>query len=523
MPPKENVDISRRSFIKQSMVVGGAALGIGAFGMRNAWPYEKGSAPQMRHVPLEKMEGMITFHGEVFPNNPNKLFREGGLTEIPGPERDVDVVIVGGGAGGLTAAYRLKDRDILLLEALPEIGGNSMYYKWEGMPFSLGGQYIGMPGTWADSAWDLCRELGLSPEQDTSPLVIVFPGNRQIADPYSVWGFLRMPLPWRVKRDIVRFYLLDMPRIDCEGRKDELDKIPFSEMLEKYSPEFRKWYKEIAKPYPRSDGVSAYYAISSAQEQDYAGGAGIASMPGGLGAITRALAQKVEEAGPGRVLAGAFVYKVRHDSDGRVLVTYWRDGKVSTVRARAAIINAEANIATKILDDIPSETKQAMESMRRFSYPTFHFCSRKPIYRRGYRVGVMYCTVQAITVQDWFSRDRGPDRPNILSCFNKMTVEDVELVQDKEAIVKMTAQVLGELDVRFPGAIDKVEAAHVCLRTRNYCVPYPGYITEVFPKLGKPYGSVFFANAEYLSPVTHFPEAIGAGTTAAEAARKLLG
>jgi len=476
----------------------------------------------MRRVSPDKIEGMITFHGESFPDNPNKMFREGKFTETPPPERDVEVVIIGGGAGGLTAAYRLKDRNILLLEALPEIGGNSMYCEWEGMPFSLGGQYIGMPGTWADSAWELCGELGLTPEEDTSPLAVVFPGNLQIQNPYSLRGFLRMPLPWRVKRDIMRFYLFDMRRIDCEGRKEELDRMPFSEILGKYSREFREWYDYLAKSYPQTDGVSAYYAISSAQDLDYAGDAGIASLPGGLGAINKALADKVEEAGPGRILTGAFAYKVRHDSDGSVLATYWRDGKPSTVRAKAAIINAESSIATKILEDIPPETRQAMESMRRFSYPTFHFCSRKPIYRLGYRVGVMNCTMQAITVPDWFCRDRGPERPNILTCINKMSPDDVELVQDKEAMVEMAARVLSETDARFPGAIEKIEAVHVFLRTRNYCIPYPGYITDVFPKLGKPYGGIHFANAEYLNPVTHFPEAVTAGAQAAESVGKLL-
>ena len=476
----------------------------------------------MRQISLDKMAELITFHGEVFPDNPNKMFREGRFAEVPEPERDVDVVIVGGGAGGLTAAYRLKDRDILLLEALPEIGGNSMYCEWEGMPFSLGGQYIGVPGTWADSAWELCRELGLTPEEDNSPLVVVFPGDRQIENPFSALGFLRMPLPWRVKRDLVRFYLIDIPRIDCEGRKDELDAIPFSAILKKYSREFRDWYEQLAKPYPRTDDVSAYYAISSAQDKDYAGDAGIASFPGGLGIICKTLADKVEKAGPGRMLTGAFVYKVRHDSDGRVLATYWCDGRISTVRAKAAIINAESSIAVKILEDIPKETKDAMQSMRTFSYPTFHFCSREPIYQRGYRLGVMNCTIQAITIPDWFRRDLGPDRPNILSCFNKMSVDDVEHVQDKNAMIEMAADVLAQIDERFPGAIEKVDAVHAFLRTRNYCVPYPGYMTQVFPKLGKPYRNIHFANAEYLNPVTHFPEAIDAGATAAQAARKLL-
>ena len=120
----------------------------------------------------------------------------------PDPDREVEVVIVGGGAGGLTAAYRLRDRNLLLLEALPRLGGNSMYFEWEGMPFSLGGQVHRNARSWANPVWELCGELNLQPEKDTSPLAVVFPGNVQIEDPYSLSGLLRMPIPWRVKRDI---------------------------------------------------------------------------------------------------------------------------------------------------------------------------------------------------------------------------------------------------------------------------------------------------------------------------------
>jgi hypothetical protein len=103
-----------------------------------------------------------------------------------------------------------------------------------------------------------------------------------------------------------------------------------------------------------------------------------------------------------------------------------------------------------------------------------------------------------------------------------MSLEDVDAVNDREEMVKMSSGVLGELDQRLPGCLEKVAAVHVFLRNRNYCVPYPGYITDVFPKLGKPYGSIFFANAEYLNPVTHFPEAVEAGTKAADQVRRLL-
>ena len=37
--------------------------------------------------------------------------------------RDCEVAVVGGGIAGLTAAWNLRDRDVVVLEAEPRIGG----------------------------------------------------------------------------------------------------------------------------------------------------------------------------------------------------------------------------------------------------------------------------------------------------------------------------------------------------------------------------------------------------------------
>jgi len=252
--------------------------------------------------------------------------------------------------------------------------------------------------------------------------------------------------------------------------------------------------------------------------------ANVASLPGGLGRITLTLAEKIEQEHPGRILTNAFACKVRHDPDGTVLATYWHDGKLTTVRAKVAIINAEAGIAKKILEDIPPDLKEAMDRMRHISYPISHFCFREPIYQGGYRLGVMNCPkVRAVTAQDWFSRKKGPGRPNILSCFRMFRLDESDVPTDKNAMTQAIAETLSELDLHFPGTTEKVAAIQVWLRTRNFSVPYPGYITEVFPRLGKPYGNILFANAEYLYPTTHFPKAVVAGSRAAETAEKLLG
>src|SRR5580692_2130959 len=52
----------------------------------------------------------------------------------------VDVAIVGGGAAGIAAARRLTDlnRSVLLIEALPRLGGRARTEIFQGMPLDLG-------------------------------------------------------------------------------------------------------------------------------------------------------------------------------------------------------------------------------------------------------------------------------------------------------------------------------------------------------------------------------------------------
>ncbi len=68
--------------------------------------------------------------------------RDGG--EFPPPSRHGchDVVIVGGGLSGLTAAYRLRDRDVLILEKEPDWGGNAQFADDHGQRYALGAAFL---------------------------------------------------------------------------------------------------------------------------------------------------------------------------------------------------------------------------------------------------------------------------------------------------------------------------------------------------------------------------------------------
>jgi monoamine oxidase len=75
---------------------------------------------------------------------------------------DVDVVVVGAGFAGLTAARRLKVRgvSVLVLEARDRVGGRSVnHFLGDGQPIDVGGQWVG-PGQ--DRLLALAGEMGVA-------------------------------------------------------------------------------------------------------------------------------------------------------------------------------------------------------------------------------------------------------------------------------------------------------------------------------------------------------------------------
>ncbi len=54
-------------------------------------------------------------------------------------------VIVGGGISGLTVAYKLRTKDILVLEKWPQVGGRVWEGEYRGYSFARGAEYLGKP------------------------------------------------------------------------------------------------------------------------------------------------------------------------------------------------------------------------------------------------------------------------------------------------------------------------------------------------------------------------------------------
>src|SRR6266851_3312848 len=102
-----------------------------------------------------------------------------------------EVVILGAGLAGMTAAYHLRDRDVVVVESRDRVGGRTLSGEHDTYWYNSGAQFV-----WDARTVALCSELGLDVLGGEGALSAVFVNGRLATAPDANRLFVKMPVPW---------------------------------------------------------------------------------------------------------------------------------------------------------------------------------------------------------------------------------------------------------------------------------------------------------------------------------------
>jgi len=485
---------SRRDFIK-FVVVGSVAAGC---------PIEKSLAlaPDAHNAPLVHSDHFEVCH-EI---------RDGREFDRPDATKKADIVIVGGGAAGLSAAYFLRGKDWLLLEKEPHFGGNAYQEEYAGQSFATGSAYA-YRGDYGDQ---LAKEVGLKllPVDNPDPTIV---NGAFVADTWKS-GLDHLPYPKEVV-DSFRKFREDLVKIKVRERMAELDSQPFTNFTDPYAPEVAQWWDGfgLSNWGAAAQDTSAFVGIGGVQELVRGGESQRVILPGGLGCITHRLVEVLKPHYKDRMIGDATVVAVVQDSSS-VRVTYLQGDKLTTVAAKAALFCAPKQIASRIILNLPSEQRAAMRRIRYAPYPVVNVIFDKPVYNRGYDT---WCPGNAFTdfiVADWTVRHQPSykQRNNILSFYTPLREDQRSTLLDEGDCKSLAARVLSDFQKLLPEFNVNPIEVRIYRRGHPMYMAAPSFYTKTRLAAAQPMDRVFFGHSDSGGPESLTSEAVRLSKAGAE-------
>src|SRR5579872_5574656 len=444
--------------------------------------------------------------------------RDGKQFAIPPVSARHDVVIVGGGMSGMAAAYLLRNRDFLLLEKEPHWGGNAYLMEYQGNAYATGSAFLAK----SEYTYSFAKEIGLEPLpiKDRDSTIIK---GEWIANTWAE-GLDKLPYPASVREGFKKFKK-DMLAIDVVKRGTELDNVPFSDFMKGYPIEVKQWWDNYGPSNwgAATEDTAAALGITGAQDicgdtiPDYY------TWPGGLGAITKKLAEILLPSFAGRMQAGATTVAVVPDKD-EVRVTYMQGADLKTVAAKTVIMATPKFITRRIVQGLPEKQSDAMHQVRYIPYVVVNLIFDKPVFNKSYDTWCPGNTFTDFIVADWTIRNQPgyQQKYNILTCYTPLNEEDRSSLLSEAGTRKKAVGVLTDFQKLFPGSnVDPIEV-HLYRRGHPLYMSTPGLYTKVQPLVRQPMDRVFFANTDSEGPESTTSKAIMAARRAVNEAESRM-
>lgn len=270
-----------------------------------------------------------------------------------------DVVVIGAGLAGLTAAYELRDRDVVVLDRRDRVGGRTLSWTHHDHWYNSGAQFV-----WDKRTLALCRQLGIELLDADGAKASLYLRGKLCAgtSPYTM--FLKLPLSMRERFDLgltitkLRRLAARMDKLDPKA----IDAGSLADLMGDVTPVTRAVMDMVSETGTglQADEVSGWIGLGYSIHL-FGGDVNdtLKQVVGGTQTITKALAREV---GTDRIRLGSEVLAVEQDSDG-VRVRY-RDGSgEKEIRARAGVMAAPADAVLETVEGLSGPKREALESV----------------------------------------------------------------------------------------------------------------------------------------------------------------
>ena len=268
-----------------------------------------------------------------------------------------DVVIVGGGIAGLSAAWRLRHRDVFLLEGSDRLGGRVRSDPRGGYWLNYGAHLFPEPGSAVDT---MARECGLEFAPVTGSMMGLAVGSRRLTGGRVETYPFRLPLSVRDRLAFARAGL-KVRRAVARRRDGFGDDRTFGELLGPLPPAVQEIFacaahRATAEPFELSAecGIALFALV-----WDGKGSLIARNLLGGPGRLPAALGEELGE----RAVTDCSVREIQPDGDS--LVVRFDGGEVT---ARHVVVAAQAPHAAPLVAPV---AERAADALSQLTYGAF--------------------------------------------------------------------------------------------------------------------------------------------------------
>ncbi|MCL5774102.1 MAG: FAD-dependent oxidoreductase [Firmicutes bacterium] len=412
------------------------------------------------------------------------------------PKAHYEVIIAGGGISGLTAAYKLRDKKLLVIEKEKKPGGYAKRDKWQNIYFAEGSAYLSAPSQTIKKFYD---EIKLPLKEIKPPVDCLWTNGRFIDD---FWGENIVELPFdndvkdgfKAARDEFLSYQEEKypPTVPVEESPEQflkLDTRLFSDYLKKYPATVAGFVSNFCRDCwgVGAEELSVFSGINffaSFFDRTY-------TFPGGNGGFTDCIMGYLD----GVVKTGSTITGIRRES-GKVVVEYLdEEGVHTSVTCDSLIFAMPKLVANRLIKDLPEQKKEIFSKFRYASYMVADVMFQEKIFGKSYSTWFQNKVFTDMIAADYIEGSKSP-AGQVLTFYMPMGEKEGRMKLLKDSFSKWERTLRQDIENIFPGINDKIVDVRLYRYGHPNVISFPGLVTKICPEARKPDKGIYFAHSD---------------------------